>query len=198
MIVNHTFFVTFSIIFGILIFLGLSIFVKKKFNSYYGVLFGIILSGFGFAALQVSFNKFYVIDAELHVSAYRCIGQLEYKLDNQEVVSIEFPRQKTGIINNSNQTLIVEKITYGPKGYYRNRPEFKELVNKIDSNYLRDTFEYNNQIPPLSFRTLDIKKHTIDFFFDQPLPETIDEYGSYGNIYKYWLRVLKDSLGNRH
>lgn len=190
----HLLYTIVSICLPILLFFGLSIFVKKKFNSYYGIFFGLIFSGFSFGALQAGAATVYVIDKDLTYGAYRVFGDYEVKFEKDPTTSILIPQGKTLIINHSNTPIVIDEIIYGTNGYYANKPEWKSIINNLDSTYSSpNTNENSYFIKPDSYEILAIKKNTINFFFEDDIPDHIEEYGVHGNIVKYWLHDIKNS-----
>lgn len=189
MLVNNLLYTIISIVIPIVLWVGLSIFFKKKWNSYYGILIGLVLSGFSFGAFQ-TFGKIYIIDQNLNVSANRLVGSLKYEFIDGTDITLELSTGETGIINNSNEQLVLEELIYGPEGYFKNRPEYEDIVRNIDSTYAENLSNSDKEIVinSLSFFTSKIEKNTINYFFDDEIPKTIEEYGSYGNVQKYWLR----------
>jgi hypothetical protein len=189
MFINNILYTIVTILLPLLLWLGLSIFVKKKFNSYYGVFFGLILSAFGFGALQGLAVKVYLIEENQKISVYRTLGAISYQFDNQTqlVDSFQLQGSPTGIINNTKDSLVLQEIIYGSKGYYKNKPEWKELVGKIDSNYIASHAPKSYLIPPYSYQEELIPFQTIDFFFEDKIPETLEGYGNRGITKKYWL-----------
>lgn len=192
MFINNLLYTILTILLPLLLWLGLSIFIKKKFNSYYGVFWGLILSAFGFGALQGLAGKVYVIEGNRKVSVYRTLGTFSYQFDNQTQLVDSFQRKgsPTGIINNTKDSLLLQEIIYMDKDHYKNKPEWKELVGKIDSNYVASHAPKSYLIPNYSYQVHWIPFQTIDFFFEDEIPETLEGYGNRGITKKYWLGKL--------
>ena len=168
MLINSVLYTILTILFPLLLWLGLSLFVKQKFNSYYGVLFGLILSAFGFGALQGLAGKFYIIEENQKITVYRTIGTFSYTFANgTSLVDSSFLKgSPTGIVNNTKDSLVLQEIIYGKNGYYRNDPKWKEYVGKIDSNYIVSHAPKAYIIPNYSYQVYLIPFQTINFFFE--------------------------------
>src|SRR5690606_14501732 len=107
MLINNILYTILSIAIPIILWIGLSVFIKRKWNSYYGILIGMIVSPFAFGAFQ-AFGKIYIVDKELNVGCYRLIGTLEYDFNDSKKSTIMLSRGETGIINDSEEELIIE------------------------------------------------------------------------------------------
>lgn len=188
MLINESLYTIFTIITPIAFLIGLSVFVKKKFDSYYGVFFGFILSGLIFGALQATAGKVYIINADLNSDSYRTIGSFKFDFATKKTKLISIPQGKTIVINNSSNSIVVDQLTYGTDGYFKNKSDWKEIIKDLDSNYSDNNSSTNSYfLEPYSYEALSIDYNTIDFFFDDEIPQEIEEFGVRGNVTKYWL-----------
>ena len=188
MFINGTLYTVCSIALPILVCIGLSVLFKKKFNNYYGVLIGLILSGFLFGFMQAGIPKLYVVNKDLKVKHYRIIGTLKYTLDNGEKISSGPNPMEVIVINNSPHNLVLQQLVYGDPDFYQNKPQYKEIIAKMDSSYQKKAKQSKiHLIEPFKLLSVRLPYKRIDFFFDEPIPQKIREYGS-NNKVKYWLR----------
>lgn len=183
MLINNTLYTVLSILIPILFIVGLSIFVKKVFNSYYGVFFGLVFSGFIFGAFQASAGKVYLILPQHEVTIYRTWGAFDFALTDETKQEFSVPQGKTLLINTTKQTILIEEIIYGPQSDLKNQSTSEGVLSKFNAPSSAQSYT----IAAHSYEVMDINKNTIDFIFEDEIPEVIEEYGVHGKIIKYWL-----------
>ena len=190
MLINDTLYTVFSVLIPILFFIGLSAFMKKVFNSYYGFFWGLIFSGFIFGALQASAGKVYIIEPNKQFSEFRSLGI--FKIDIAEVVhELKVPQGKTIIVNRRSKALVIDQITYGTSGYFEQMSIWQSAESNLEEKPEMDnTAIASFYISPKSYDVFRIKKNTISFFFDEEIPQEIEEYGVNYKVIKYWLHEM--------
>lgn len=168
MIINSILYTSLLILLTVSLSIGIIIFFKKKLNNYYGIILAIIVSALFFPFMQLSPGKMYVITKELEVEDYRFIGSVGFSVGNKVEV-FEVDRRKIYVINNSAKELALEEIIYGSTLGLSENKLFYILPNTSSS--------------------FTLPKQEIDFFFDDEIPQEIEEYGHKGRMSKYWLHL---------
>jgi hypothetical protein len=168
MIINSTLYTSLLTLLTASLAIGLIILFKKRFKNNYGIILAIIMSALIFPFLQLSPGKMYVITKELEVEDLRFIGSVEYQVGNKVEV-FEVDRLKIYVINNSAKELALEEIIYGST--------YGVSENKI------------YYILPNTSGSFSLPKQEIEFFFNDEIPQEIEEYGRKGRTSKYWLHV---------
>lgn len=165
MLLGNTFYLILSIGLPIIVGALLGWLGWKKWGKY-GAIGGILLSAVGFAAFQVTSAHLYVVVGKKELHDYRTFGTIDYRMTNGTIMTIPYEPRKVQIINSSDAVMTLEEIVYGgwahrlePGGWY---------------------------IEPYDTASFALPQNRIDYFFDETIPEEIEEYGS-GAKYKYWL-----------
>ncbi|HTF06451.1 MAG TPA: hypothetical protein VK826_20605 [Bacteroidia bacterium] len=137
---------------------------------------GILSSALIFGFLQVCAVQVYIFSKQEGVQAFRMLGSHTWELENGRKITAEFQEiVKVVIINNSSRELALEEIIYSPSGS-RPKGNFKLPDPEGDVLYIK----------PFSSESISLPQNKIDYFFDEDIPEEIEEYGS-GRKSKYWL-----------
>jgi len=191
MLINGTIFTILSIVIPILLCIGISIFVKKKFNNYYGVVIGLVISGVAFGFLQAGIPQLYIVNEDFKVKSYRLFGPLNYTFKNDKKIILSPDPMEVVIINNSGYYLLLQKIEFGDPDFYQNKPEYKKIVAQIDSSHGNEEKKTRLRlIEPFIAFPVRLNHKRIDYFFDDKIPDQIKGYGS-SNQVKFWLREVK-------
>lgn len=165
MLLSNTFFLILSIGLPVAVGVGVAWLCWKRVRKL-GVIGGTILSAIGFAAFQITSAHLYVVVGEKELHDYRTFGTVDYRMTNGEIMTMLYDPRKVQILNSSEVVMALEEIVYGgyghrlePGGWY---------------------------IAPYDTASFELPQTRIDYFFDETIPEEIEEYGS-GAKYKYWL-----------
>jgi hypothetical protein len=167
MLINSTLYMVVAIALPFIIVIGGAWLLYKKLGKW-GILIPILVAAFTWAASQMAATHLYIVEDCNQWSDYRVFGSLEYDLRNGKKVTIPYEPRKVVVLNNSENELVLEELIYGAymEGFSA-EPEVSWIV-------------------PATFQTFELPKMQIDFFFDETIPEEIEEYGS-GSKSKYWL-----------
>jgi hypothetical protein len=171
MLVDGTFYLVFSIALPACLLLWLCWIGYKKSKRWI-MMTGVLSSGLIYGGLQVCGVQVYVFSRQEGLNTYRMIGSHTWELENGREITAEFEEiVKVVIINNSSRELTLEELVYSPSGYGLplSDPEGDVLY-----------------IKPFSSESISLPHNRIDYFFDEEIPEEIEEHG-YGRKSKYWL-----------
>ncbi len=187
MCINGQLYTVMSILLPILVWIGLTIVIYKKFKNYYGVVIGVLVSGMMFAFFQVGVPKVYIVNNNLKVKSVRVIGGVNYQMDNGTQVDLQHDPMEVMVVNNSSVELMLEEIIYGPDFYF-NKQKYDDVISSVDSTHDKKANDprifYIESYNTGSFR---LAHQRIDYFFDEEMPRKIKEYGT-SNKKKYRLR----------
>ncbi len=159
---------------SITLFILVLMFIKHKRKVVIAILCSAVYSGIG----QTFAGKVYVIKEELNgqltAEAHRIIGNTSWPLSNGKQVKIYATHDKVGIINNSSKFLVLEEIIYTRKS---SSLEVEDIESKL--------------INPQSFKEVFLPRKEIHYFFDEHIPDEIEERSLTGEKSKYWLHKME-------
>jgi hypothetical protein len=130
------------------LFKGLGFFIKNgsvRFLISIGLFIGAII------ILHFSIATVYIIENNEHVRTRFILGNPDFRFQNGNIMKVKF-NGKWGLINNINDTLYLETVSYSTSRPLRN------IENKIDT------------IKPYNILSIEKKVH---YFFNDRPPETI-------------------------
>lgn len=166
MLIDSTFYLVFSIAVPACLLLGLC-WMGYKRSKRWIMMVGILSSGLIFGLLQVCAVQVYVFSKQEGVQAFRMFGSHTWELENGKKITDEWEEiVKVVIINNSSRELALEELIYSS---WSPGSEGEVLY-----------------IKPFTSESISLPQNKIDYFFDEDIPEEIEEYGS-GRKSKYWL-----------
>jgi hypothetical protein len=173
MLINSSLYLVFSILLSAIV-LVVIVWLGFRSSRRWLMTLGIIASALFFGLLQVCTTQVYVYSEPEGINKYRVIGSHEWKLENGSKVRVEFQEiVKVTIINNSARQLILEELVYVKGG--RNLP-YDVSAPETDVLF----------IEPYSSESISLPQNQIDYFFDDKLPQSLEDFGRKSNS-KYWL-----------
>ena len=171
MLINSTFFTFYFIAFPLLVCVVLGYWYWRRFKSYSVVMIGLLLWGIQYGVLRAGFGSVYIVGSNHDVRSCRVLGTFTCTLENGTMLETPFDPMKVVVINNSRHRLVLEELIYRQASLAAALPPPRGEAFDIDG-YASASF------------SLPQKK--IDYFFDEPIPDQIEYYGSI-NKSKYWL-----------
>jgi len=187
MLINNALYLTVSILLPILVWIGLTVFIKRKFDNYYGALLGLVLSGFIFGFFQFNARKMYVIHDDKEYSAYSVVGEGEYTLSTGEVAKIKFDENNSHlmIVNDSKKNVVIKEIKYKSENNPVINIDIDRLLANLPGHHEREPENTDIVIESGEYGLYPLVD--IDYFFGDKIPKEI-ETSSHGTTTKYRLR----------
>jgi len=154
----------------------------------------ILLSTAIFIYCMMVFGTAYVANPDYSVDVYTIIGDFDYRLQDGSIVRVENPDEgfETIVVNDTEEVILIEEIVYVANSF----PKIPSAVFDLMSDSLRS----GPRIPrterqrdyfvlmPQSHQEIFFKKQKIDYFFDDEIPDEIEESGSGASV-KYWMHL---------
>jgi hypothetical protein len=173
MLINSSLYLVLSILLSAVV-LAVLVWLGFRSSRRWLIALGVIVSALFFGLLQVCATQVYVYSEPEGIAKYRVIGSHEWELENGSTARAEFQEiVKVTIINNSARQLILEELVYVKGG--RNHP--------VDGSVPETDVVC---IEPYSSESISLPQNKIDYFFDDELPQSIEDFGNKSTS-KYWL-----------
>ena len=138
---------------------------KMKKNPVAGGTIGFFIAVVVATGFFVIPSRAYVVTGNKQYSHYLVYSTSEYTTKNGNKIPIDTPQTKCTLINDTDQSLVIEEVIYG------------------------FGFPDNIVVEPHTHIVLDHSK--IDYFFDEEPPNSIETKSS-GSVSRLWLRTSKD------
>jgi hypothetical protein len=170
MLINESYYTPLSVGIAILVFLIFFQLFRKRLKGKVVRYGGLLLAILVFSIVKSFGSMVYIIEEDLHISGYRSFGSLTIEMEEKggEEISCVIPFNRVGIVNKSKNTVVIEEIIYGMSSV--------------------ETAASKQKIEGYSFKNVFLSRGTIDFYFDQKIPDQIDSYTT-GDESKYWIHL---------
>ncbi|MFT5823250.1 MAG: uncharacterized membrane protein (DUF485 family) [Crocinitomix sp.] len=171
MLVNYTLWITLAIIGCLILIIGLALLWKKfKKKMVAGGTIGFFLSFILFAVMFVMPTNVYVVDGDKEFTRYAMLGDATYTCNSGSEIKLKGVLAECDIINDSDEGVVVEQVIYG---------------FALADNQLIDIEE-----------NMHFESTSIEFFFDNEPPETIETSSTASGVYKNWIQMESDFSGD--
>ena len=170
MLINETYFLPVIAVIAILIFITVYFLLKNRLNQKSTVYTSLGISFILFFILKTVGGRVYVIDENLNASIHKSIGSfnIEIPAKGGAELSCNVHMNRTGIVNKSGKTLLIEGVFYGTSDYAHHDDSPK-------------------RINAYSFKEVFLPRGIIDYFFDDELPKEIRVGVINNSETKYWI-----------
>jgi uncharacterized membrane protein (DUF485 family) len=170
MLVNYTLWITLAVISCLLLIFGLALLWKKmKKKPVAGGTIGFFLAFILFAVMYVMPTNVYVVKGDKEYSKYALLGDGSYTTTSGSEIQLKGVLAECDLINDTNEGVVVEQVIYG----------FALANNKL--------------IEP--GEVMRFESTSIEYFFDNEPPETIETSSTASGVYKNWIQMESDFQG---